>query len=109
MDIIRTYCDILEARMVKGLLENENIPAYIQGEAYASVNWLHINAIGGLRLVVNETDREKAEDIIRNYEEHSALCSKDYDERMCCPKCCSTNTHMYILSGFPAWFLSFAL
>jgi len=57
----------LESHMVKNLLENENIDSYIEGE-YLQGGVGDLQAIGAIRVVVDEIDYIKAQKIISAWE-----------------------------------------
>ncbi|MCG9967085.1 DUF2007 domain-containing protein [Pelotomaculum terephthalicicum JT] len=58
---IATYLNVSEAHIVKGLLESEGIQVFIYDEQ-ATINF--VNLIGGVRLVVKQSDVERAKIII---------------------------------------------
>jgi len=58
---IATYLNVSEAHIVKGLLESEGIQVFIYDEQ-ATINF--VNLIGGVRLVVKQSDAERAKIII---------------------------------------------
>ncbi|NOZ47010.1 MAG: DUF2007 domain-containing protein [Chlorobi bacterium] len=53
-----------EAQIAKGRLESEGINTIIQNELTTQVNNFYSNAIGGVKLLINENDKEKAEQIL---------------------------------------------
>ncbi len=53
-----------ELAIIKGLLESEEIECRIQDELTTQVNPLLSNAIGGVKLQVNEKDLEKTVEIL---------------------------------------------
>jgi len=59
---IATFLDVTEAHIVKGLLESEGIQVFIYDEQ-ATINF--VNYIGGVRLVVKQSDVERARKIIK--------------------------------------------
>jgi predicted RNA-binding Zn-ribbon protein involved in translation (DUF1610 family) len=79
------------AYLAKGKLESEGIHAAVRDEYTAGIQWLHSDAIGGVKLAVAEPDAERAIAVLR--EDHSAEVLDDEDtltgfeswDR--CPKC----------------------
>lgn len=63
--IIITFTYPHEAHMVKGYLESEGIESIIQDEMTAQVNNFYSNAIGGVKILVNEADYEQGIKILK--------------------------------------------
>ena len=61
MKTIRTYVNGMQAEMVRQLLENEGVRAYVIDENMGSM--FHV-AVGGVKLMVDDADVEKAIEII---------------------------------------------
>ncbi|NDV64106.1 DUF2007 domain-containing protein [Bacteroides sp. 224] len=53
-----------EAHIAKGVLESEGIDVFIKDEMTAQVNNFYSTAIGGVKLLVNEEQRERALQIL---------------------------------------------
>lgn len=66
--ILRTYDNYLEAEIVKGRLEEENITVSIKDEHTVTMNWMWSQALGGIKLIVDEKDYEKANQILQSLE-----------------------------------------
>lgn len=60
------YLDYNEASIIKGLLESNGIEAHLFDESLAT--YLPTMTVGGIRLVVKESDLTKALEIIKNIE-----------------------------------------
>lgn len=60
---IATYLNVAEAHIVKGLLESEGVQVFIYDEQ-ATIN--SINLMGGVRIVVKQSDIERAKTIIKS-------------------------------------------
>ncbi|MDD4169609.1 MAG: DUF2007 domain-containing protein [Desulfotomaculaceae bacterium] len=60
---IATFLNVTEANIVSGLLESKGIQVFIYDER-AAINFA--NYIGGVRLVVKQSDAEKAQTIIQS-------------------------------------------
>lgn len=61
MKTIRTYVNAVEAEMVRQMLENEGVRAYVMDENMGSMFYV---AVGGVRLAVDDADVEKAIEIL---------------------------------------------
>ena len=61
MKTIRTYVNVVEAEMVRQMLENEGVRAYVMDENMGSM--FHV-AVGGVKLMVDDADVEKAIEIL---------------------------------------------
>ena len=61
MKTIRTYVNAVEAEMVRQMLENEGVRTYVMDENMGSM--FHV-AVGGVKLMVDDADVEKAEEIL---------------------------------------------
>src|SRR5688500_8473440 len=57
---IATYWDSTEANISRNLLRTEEIPAFLENEAFVQVTGLYANASGGIKLKVGEGDVERA-------------------------------------------------
>ena len=60
---LRTFFDATEAHIIKGLLESEGIEVYLLDEHSAAYVYTPI-AVGGMRLVVRQSDIEMAEEVL---------------------------------------------
>lgn len=60
---IATFLNVTEANIVRGLLESKGIQVFIYDEQ-AAINF--VNFIGGVRLVVKQSDAERAKKIIQS-------------------------------------------
>lgn len=61
MQTIKTYVNAIEAEMHRQVLENEGVRAYVVDENMGSM--FHV-AVGGVRLMVDDADVEKAETVL---------------------------------------------
>jgi hypothetical protein len=68
---IATYTSIYEASLVKGMLENEGIPAYLKDEFINQINPFYSAAVGGIKLQVSEEDKEEAKKLIESHRNSS--------------------------------------
>lgn len=99
---IITFTSPQEAHMAKGYLESQGIESFILDDMTAQVNFLYSNAIGGVKVLVSDTDYEQGIEILKkggyinmnNDETISQLnivsADKKTDKRIC-PFCQSDN------------------
>ena len=55
---VARFWDVREAQIARSALEASGIPAFLPDEYRAQAIWTEQNAIGGVRLCVNETDSD---------------------------------------------------
>jgi len=63
--IIITFIYPHEAHLAKGVLESEDIDVQIKDEMTAQVNNFYSTAIGGVKLLVQEKDAERAYNVLK--------------------------------------------
>ena len=63
---LRSYRDLIDAELAKSQLESAGIPALILDQHLASIQWLYSNAIGGVKLKVDESDLDAALDVLQD-------------------------------------------
>jgi hypothetical protein len=64
---IRTFWNLLEAQLAKGLLESAGIEAFLFDDNMVRLDWFNANALGGVKLRV---DADKVEEANRVLEEN---------------------------------------
>lgn len=67
MSIIKlTTCNnVIEANMIKNLLENEDIQCFLTNENFSTLLPINNSLLGsGIRIMINEEDFEKAKQVI---------------------------------------------
>jgi hypothetical protein len=64
MKTVARHNTLIEAQAQKSLLEGSGIPAFLPDENTVQMNWMYTNAIGGVRVQVNENDYERAMELI---------------------------------------------
>jgi hypothetical protein len=93
----RSYRDLIDAELDKTMLDAEGIPATILDENLVAVQWLYSNAIGGVKLAVDEMhlevaraalDQENSADLLRVPESQSPPADGDN-----CPSCRSSEIY----------------
>ena len=87
MITVATFSKPEEAHMLRLRLEAGGVPAYIQDENMVQTDWLYSNAIGGVRVQIDEKDVERAKEILQDPGIEAEPMGMP-----ACPKCSSTNT-----------------
>ena len=105
-----------EAHIAKASLDSVGIKSYIADEYTVNSQWLYSNAIGGVRLMVSESDAEEAIQMLSSDFSHLLDSEAAIDEvKDVCPNCGSTDLSaftkgkrpaflVFILLGFPLFF-----
>ena len=86
---VRFYDDPMEAHLGRCLLQNEGIEAYVNDEHIIGLNRALGVALGGVKLKVALTDKERALLILQETEHRPYL--DDEDKPIHCPKCGSAD------------------
>ncbi|WP_338646583.1 DUF2007 domain-containing protein [Flavobacterium sp. KS-LB2] len=73
-----------EAIIFKGKLESEGVEVFMRDNNMVDSNPLYSNAVGGVKLFVQNNDFEKATDIFSNISQYSL---DDNEKLRKCPKC----------------------
>jgi rubredoxin len=84
--ILKRFDSPVEANIVKGLLESNDIFCFLQDEHSIGINPLYANALGGIKLIVRSEDEERAQEILQENE-------ADYKTKWVCPQCGSKEVH----------------
>jgi DNA-directed RNA polymerase subunit RPC12/RpoP len=104
--VLSSYDNPVEANIVKGRLESEDIYCFLAGEHYVGLIPLHSNLAGGIRIFVKPEDYEKGLAILKEDLD-------DYKKLISCKSCGSNNVHYVSTMKDPGnWFallLSFFL
>ncbi len=58
---------VWEAELIRSLLESEGIQAFVFDAEHIRVNWALSNALGGVRVMVNQIDLSQAQTIMTNW------------------------------------------
>lgn len=96
--LLNTYDNYIEANLHLLQLQEEGINCWLKDEHTVTIDPLLSNAIGGIKLMVHETQKERAKDLLRT------IINKA-KENKACPHCGSLNVE-YIASNRKAsnWF-----
>lgn len=98
---VSTYTNALEAHIVKGRMEAEDIPAFIPHEHHVWAYWLLSNALGGVRVQVLAFHVAEAKKILSDignstYEKILEAQEGEFDKKYC-PVC---NSETAIVRGW---------
>ena len=63
---VNSYWFPEEANLARIYLESNGIPCSLEGAELVRMAWLDANAIGGVKLLVQESDAEHARDLLQN-------------------------------------------
>lgn len=69
METVATFHKIEDAYLFRAFLESEGIEAHVFDENFSQLFWYYIQAIGGVRVVVAQSELERASDLFRDYQE----------------------------------------
>jgi metallophosphoesterase superfamily enzyme len=61
------FNDYIEAHILLGRLQNEGINCWLQNENMVTVFPALTNAVGGIKLMVEESQEEKATELLRQF------------------------------------------
>lgn len=89
--LIGQYQYSTEALIYKGKLESENIEVFIRDNNFVDTNPLYSNAVGGVKLYVNNNDSERAIEILLRINKYSL---DDNNKLVKCPKCSAEQIKM---------------
>ena len=83
-ELIGSYQYSSEAIIIKGKLESEGVEVFMRDNNTVDANPLYSNAVGGVKLYVNNNDYLKAKDIISQVSPYSL---DDNSKLLKCPNC----------------------
>jgi hypothetical protein len=91
---VEQYRDLAEAQVAKGVLDSAGIPCCLRDENAVRLEWVWSNLLGGVRLQVNEQDREAAQAVLSQPIPEQIQLDGDipYDQPHC-PRCGSLEIH----------------
>ncbi len=76
--VVRSYWNLLEAELAKGLLEAAGIEAFLFDDNMVRMDWFNANALGGVKLRVDAANAEDASRILEDQaSDGSALDEQD--------------------------------
>lgn len=108
----RVFDNIIDAHLLKTKLESEGINCYIYDENTVTLHPLISNAVGGIKLKIEEPDTERVIELLKQIE--NTPYKDENNELVKCPKCDSSNLisgykSMKGLSGILSFIVSFLM
>ncbi|NCU05920.1 MAG: DUF2007 domain-containing protein [Chitinophagaceae bacterium] len=97
--ILNTYDNYIDANLHLMQLQEEGINCWLKDEHTVTIDPILTNAIGGIKLMVHETQKERAKDLLRT------IINKAKENRAC-PKCGSLNVEYIVSNRKPSNWLS---
>ncbi|MFI5133162.1 MAG: DUF2007 domain-containing protein [Chitinophagales bacterium] len=82
-----SFNEYIEANIILGRLQNEGINCWLKDENSATVTPFLSNAIGGIKLMVAESQEERAFQLLKEFRQHQQSLRS-------CPRCGSNNTEL---------------
>jgi predicted RNA-binding Zn-ribbon protein involved in translation (DUF1610 family) len=85
--IAQVYTNYIDANIIMGRLEEEGIKCWLKDENTVTIDPILTNAVGGIKLMVAESQAQRAFELLRQFktEQHAALK---------CPRCGSANIEL---------------
>ena len=83
--VVGAFSQPYEVDTVQILLDSVGIESCTEGENTVAVDPFLSNAIGGIRLLVFESDAEAASEVLQNY--HDEQAEQDLEKSRKCPSC----------------------
>ncbi len=62
---LASFTDVMEAKIAQAMLEAEGISCVVQDENIIAMNWMFSAAVGGVKLMVRESDMAEASMLLR--------------------------------------------
>jgi predicted RNA-binding Zn-ribbon protein involved in translation (DUF1610 family) len=109
--LLQTYDNYVSAHIAMGRLEEDGINCWLKDENTVTIDPILSNAIGGIKLMVEATQAERAAAILKEIELR-------HKETITCPKCGSHNVELvstprkasnWVMAIFGYLFTSYAL
>jgi hypothetical protein len=95
---IRSFSNYITANMLLARLQHDGLECYLENELTVMINPIWSNAMGGIKLIVKAEDLEKANALLKAFDE-------EYLKAAVCPKCGATD-FAYINKPGPTNFLT---
>jgi predicted RNA-binding Zn-ribbon protein involved in translation (DUF1610 family) len=82
--VAQVFTNYIDANIIMGRLEEEGINCWLKDENTVTIDPILTNAVGGIKLMVAETQAERAFELLREFRNEQQSVLK-------CPRCGSTN------------------
>ncbi len=86
---LRTYSNPSDANLMKATLEMQGITCFLFDENLVTINPLYSQMVGGIKLKIDESDKERALEILKEIDEEAY--TDDNENIIHCPRCESEN------------------
>ncbi len=77
--VIRTFWNLLEAELAKGLLDSAGIKAFLFDDNMVRLDWFNANALGGVKLRVDASNLEAANRVLDESVSDAAAATEEPD------------------------------
>jgi hypothetical protein len=85
--LLQSFTNYIDAHILMGRLEEEGIQCWLKDENTVTIDPILTNAIGGIKLMVAETQFERASDLLQQY-------VREKRSHLKCPRCGSGNIEL---------------
>lgn len=85
--LVHSFANYIDANIALGRLEEEGIRGWLRDEHTVTIDPILTNAVGGIKLMVPETQAERALELLQQFREQRRQLHP-------CPNCASTNTEL---------------
>lgn len=82
--LLNTYLNYIDAHIAMGVLEEHGINCWLKDENTVTINPMLTNAVGGIKLMVEKENSERAFEILQNLR-------REQKASLTCPQCGSHN------------------
>lgn len=84
---IQSFDNYIDANIIRSRLEQEEIVCWLKDENTVTIDPILTNAVGGIKLMVPESQVERAFDLLKQFREEKQAAIK-------CPRCGSSNVEL---------------
>ncbi|MDB5206623.1 MAG: hypothetical protein JWR72_1698 [Flavisolibacter sp.] len=100
--ILKSFANYIDAHILLGRLEEEGIQCWLKNENTTTIMPIWTTAIGGIQLMVNEDQSQRAGDLLKKFEAEKKKVTK-------CPECGSEDVEYINTMRKPVNWLSAAI
>jgi DNA-directed RNA polymerase subunit RPC12/RpoP len=94
--LLRAFDNYFKANILLTRLQSDGVECYLIDENTVTIDPLLSNAIGGIKLMVRESQEEQARSLLRQYEAQTP-------PQVSCPVCGSANRRTFAEAGPEEW------
>jgi DNA-directed RNA polymerase subunit RPC12/RpoP len=99
--LLRAYDNYISASIILARLDEEGIQCYLKDEYTVTIDPILTNAVGGIKLMVEPTDFERAKELLDGFDQQFRASAT-------CPKCGSHDIVYISKPGIKNWFTAIA-